>query len=290
MIFMPPRHGKSLITSQLFPAWFIGRDPTKSIIASSYGQELASDFGRAVRNFVASPTHRAVFSQSIMSDDLGSIHRFAMLGGGAYYAVGSGGSLTGRGADLLLLDDLLKGFEQANSQTERASLKSWFESVAYTRLQPGGAIVFISTRWHLDDLPGSLLREHANEGWEVLSLPAVAEPDDPLGREEGEPLWPSRYSLETLERIKDAVGGAVWSSLYQCRPAAAEGATFKRSWWRTVAALPEKFERIVLSVDSAYKVGRQNDYSVILALGVSQNAYHVIDVVRERLEFPQLLK
>lgn len=290
MIFMPPRHGKSLITSQLFPAWFIGRNSTKSIIASSYGAELASDFGRATRNFVASPTHRAVFPQSIMSDDLGSIHRFAMLGGGAYFAVGSGGALTGRGADLLLLDDLLKGYEQANSETERASLKSWFENVAYTRLQPGGAIVFISTRWHLDDLPGSLLREHASENWQVLSLPALAEPDDPLGRAEGAALWPSQYPIKDLERIREAVGSSAWLSLYQCRPSAAEGSTFKRNWWRYAAALPEKFEQIVLSVDSAYKVGRQNDYSVILTLGVSQNAYHVIDVVRERLEFPALLK
>src|SRR5208282_2777346 len=290
MIFMPPRHGKSLITSQLFPAWFIGRDPTKSIIASSYGQELASDFGRAVRNFVASPTHRAIFPQSIMSDDLGSIHRFAVLGGGNYFAVGAGGALTGRGADLLLIDDVIKSYEQANSETERASLKSWFENVAYTRLMPGGAIVIISTRWHLDDLPGWLLREHASEGWEVLSLPALAEVDDPLGRPEGEALWASQYPVKDLERIREAVGSSAWLSLYQCRPSAAEGSTFKRSWWRYAAALPEKFEQIVLSVDSAYKVGRQNDYSVILTLGVSQNAYHVIDVARERLEFPALIK
>jgi predicted phage terminase large subunit-like protein len=289
MIFMPPRHGKSLIASQLFPAWWLGRHPDRSIIASSYGQELATDFGRKVRNHVAEPLFTRIFQNAKISGDSTSAHRFSLLAGGAYYGVGAGGPLTGRGADLLLIDDPIKNREDAGSESYRRSLKDWFEGVAYTRLQPDSSIVIISTRWHQDDLCGWLLREHPEENWTVLNMPAVAETDEGW-RHEGDALWPSKFPLSRLETTREAVGGAVWSALYQQRPAAAEGSLFKREWWKyfDAATLPPRFERIVLSLDTAFKAGASNDYSVGLVLGVGRTGYYVLDIWRGKVEFPEL--
>jgi len=289
MLFLPPRHGKSLITSQLYPAWFLGRHPDRSIIAASYGQELALDFGRRVRNFVADPLQAAVFPSCKLATDSSAAHRFNLMAGGAYYAVGAGGPLTGRGADLLLIDDPIKSDAQAYSAIERRSLQSWYETVAYTRLQPGAAIVLIQTRWHEDDLAGWLLREHADDGWAVLNLPAVAEADEGW-RREGDAVWPKRFPLTKLAQIRAAIGGAAWQALYQQRPAAAEGAVFKREWWKTytAATLPARFEQVVLSLDTAFKAGASNDYSVGLVLGVGATGYFVLDVFRDRVEFPEL--
>jgi hypothetical protein len=178
---MPPRHGKSLLASQIFPAWFLGRHPERSIITACYGQELADDFGRKVRNLVISPVHRAIFPGFRLAEDSASMRRFDTTAGGSYYAVGRGGAITGRGTHLLLVDDPLKDAEEARSGLTRRGLHEWFKSVAYTRLQPGGAVVLTSTRWHEDDLAGHLLRQDPN-GWVVLSLPAIAEVDESFRR------------------------------------------------------------------------------------------------------------
>jgi len=294
MLFLPPRHGKSLLSSELFPAWYLGCHPDRSIIAASYGAELATDFGRRVRNLMTSFPYRTVFPNATVSPDSTAAHRFNLVAGGAYYAVGAGGALTGRGADCradcLLVDDPIKGREDADSETFRRNLHEWYESVAYTRLQPGGAIVLIQTRWHEDDLAGWLLREHAFEGWEVVSLPAIAEPDDPLGRPEGAALWPSRFPLKALERIREAIGGSAWASLYQQRPAAAEGAIFKRPWWQywNETTLPARFEQIILSLDTAFKTSSTSDFSVGLVVGQGPTGYYILDLWRQRVEFPQL--
>ena len=289
MIFLPPRHRKSLITSQLFPPWYLGGHPDRSVIAASYGAELALDFGRRVRNFVADPLQAAIFPACKLATDSTAAHRFNLMSGGAYYAVGAGGPITGRGADLLLIDDPIKSDAQAYSAIERRTLQSWYETVAYTRLQPGGAIVLIQTRWHQDDLAGWLLREHADDGWVVVSLPAIAETDEGW-RSQGEALWPKRFPLTRLAQIRQAVGGAAWQALYQQRPAAAEGAVFKREWWKTYtpANTPARFEQVVLSLDTAFKVGSSNDYSVGLVLGVGEAGYYLLDVWRDRAEFPEL--
>jgi predicted phage terminase large subunit-like protein len=286
MIAMPPRHGKSVITSTLFPAWYLGRHPERSVIASSYGQELASDFGRRVRNFVVDPLHTTIFPECRVADDSNAVHRFGTFSGGNYYAVGAGGPLTGRGADLLLIDDPIKSREQAYSSAERKSLQQWYETVAYTRLQPGGAVVLIATRWHESDLTGWLLEEHASEGWKVVSFPAIAETAEGW-RREGEALWPEKFPVETLERIKEAIGGAAWASLYQQRPTLEEGAVFKREWWRTYREQPE-CKRVIFSLDTAFKAGQSNDYSVIAIIGETETGYYLLHVWRGRAEFPEL--
>jgi predicted phage terminase large subunit-like protein len=291
MIFMPPRHGKSLLASTLFPAWYLGRSPGRSIIASSYGQELASDFGRRTRNFVADPMHRAIFPECVIADDSSAVHRFNLSAGGAYYAVGAGGPITGRGANLLLIDDPIKGREQAYSAAERRSLQQWYESVAYTRLQPAGAIVLIQTRWHQDDLAGWLLREHASENWRVISLPAIAEPGDLLGRAEGSALWPAKFPLPVLERIREAIGSTAWIAQYQQRPAPEEGAIFRRDWFLSYPATkpPECSQRII-SLDTAFKTGESNDFSVIQVWGQTKTGYALLSQWRERAEFGDLTR
>ncbi len=291
MIFMPPRRGKSLIGSTLFPSWCLGRHPEWSIIASSYGAELATDFSRRVRNLIADSLFGQIFPSTKLTADSTAAHRFSLSKGGNYYAVGAGGPITGRGADLLLIDDPIKGREDANSESYRRQLHEWYESVAYTRLQPEGAVVIISTRWHMDDLAGWLLREHAEEGWTVLNLPAIAEVDEGW-RKEGDALWEKKFPLKRLAQIREAVGGSAWAALYQQHPAAAEGAIFKREWWRyhTPATLPARFEEIVVSLDTAFKAGSSNDFSVGLVLGVGEHGYYVLDVWRDRVEFPKLVQ
>lgn len=178
MIFLPPRHGKSFLTSSIFPARFLGRHPHHDVIFATYGQELSDDFGRRVRNFVAAPVHQAIFPDCKLCEDSTAAHRFNATANGAYFAVGRGGPITGRGADLLLIDDPIKDRKEANSETVRKSLHEWYASVAYTRLMPSGAIIIIQTRWHEDDLAGWLLGEHANENWDAVSLPGIAERDE----------------------------------------------------------------------------------------------------------------
>lgn len=286
MIFMPPRHGKSLLSTQLFPAWYLGRGPKRSIISATYSQDLSDDFGRATRNFANDPWTLATFPELELSADSNSMRRFSTTQGGSYYSVGRGGSITGRGADLLIVDDPIKDSEEARSPLIRHSLHAWYASVGYTRLQPQGAVVVIQTRWHHDDLAGWLLREHADEGWDVLDLPAIAEKNGD-GRLEGEALWPERFSAEHLASIRRAVGGATWTALYQQRPTAEEGSVFRRDWWQRYSELPT-FTRIILSLDTAYKTGRSNDFSVCTVWGEAATGYFLLDVWRARVEFPQL--
>lgn len=297
MIFMPPRHGKSMLASEFFPAWWLAQHPDRQIIAATYAQDLADDFGRKVRNLCRSPQHKGMFPGMSLSEDSQAASRFHTAQGGVYHSVGAGAAITGRGAHLLLIDDPIKGREEAESETMRRRLKDWYTSVARTRLMPGGAIVVIQTRWHEDDLAGWLLREHSHEGWETLNLPALAEPNDPMGRAEGEPLWPDCYPLQDLERLRSAIGPRDWSSLYQQRPSAAEGSIFKRDRWRTydpggmdpkLVLSSLEIDHVVQAWDTAFKTKETNDYSVCCTIGVSKARYYVLEVWRARVEFPDL--
>lgn len=297
IIEVPPRHGKSMLASEFFPAYNLGLNPEDQIIAATYAQGLADDFGRKVRNLISSDIHREFFPDSKLSDDSQAANRFHLESRGAYFAVGVGGPITGRGAHLLMIDDPIKGREDAESETMRQRLKDWYTSVARTRLMPGGAIVVIQTRWHEDDLAGWLQREHAHEGWEVLRLPAIAEGPDELGRHEGDALWPEAYPLQELEIIKRAVGARDWAALYQQRPSAMEGAILKRDNWRYFTPTDTQpkglvealgVERVVQAWDTAFKTGKDNDYSVGVTIGVAKSRYYLLDLWRDRVEFPEL--
>lgn len=238
MIFMPPRHGKSMLVSEYFPAWFLGRQPSKKIIAASYNAELAQDFGRKVRNQLRDGLWQAVFPGSHLDNNSAAADRINLTAGGSYFAVGVGGAVTGRGADVMIIDDPIKGREEADSETYRRKIKDWYASTAYTRLMPGGAVIMVLTRWHEDDLAGWALAEHQHENWEVISMPAVAEHGDRLGRPVGEALWPEFYPIERLDDIKRTIGMREWNALYQQRPTPDEGAYFLRAWFQTYDELP----------------------------------------------------
>jgi predicted phage terminase large subunit-like protein len=222
-----------------------------------------------------------------LSADSAAANRFSLTAGGQYLACGRGASVLGRGANLLLIDDVVKDREDAMSTAVRRATQEWYSSVAYTRLQPNAAVVLISTRWHLDDLPGWLLREHAQEGWEVLSLPAIAEQDEGW-RRDGDPLWPKFWPLDALEHQKAMLGSAAFTALYQQRPIAQEGAIFKREWWRSYGAMPPAFDQIVMSADTAFQEKETADYSAVTVWGETKTGLYLLHVLRERLEFPAL--
>lgn len=229
MIFMPPRHGKSELASKRFPAWCLGRNPKRQIIAASYNSDLANDFGRNVRNLVAEPEFTQVFDKVTLAPDSQAANRMNTNHGGTYVAAGVGTAVTGRGAHIALIDDPFKDREEADSERRRELVWDWYRSTLYTRLMPGGAIVLIQTRWHEDDLAGRLLEQEANQ-WEVLELPA-------LHPERGA-LWPAWYPVEALERIRETIGPREWSALYQQQPQPDEGTFFKREWFGTWDKLP----------------------------------------------------
>lgn len=255
-IFMPPRHGKSELASRSFPAWFLGRNPDKEVISASYNSDLAGDFGRDVREIVRDPAFRNVFPGVRLRQDSQAADRWQTEQGGAYRAAGVGTAMTGRGADLLIIDDPFKDRQEADSELQRNRVWDWYASTAYTRLMPGGRIVLIQTRWHDDDLAGRILS--GSDDWEVLALPAI----DPNGRA----LWPDQYDLDALNRIKATIGPREWSALYQQQPQADEGTFFKRDWFKRWTDLPTL--RVYGTSDYAVSEGK-GDYTVLRIWGVS---------------------
>jgi len=269
MITMPPRHGKSMLASEFFPAWYLGRNPDHYVVATTYAQELADDFGRKVRNQIADPSYSAIFPGVGLKSDSTSSRRFHVTQpldsfstgqNGAYFAVGVGGPLTGRGAHLLLIDDPVKNREDAESELIRKKTKDWYTSTAYTRLMPGGRIVIIQTRWHEDDLTGWLLEDHKDEGWTVLNLPAISD--------DGKALWPEQYDIQTLNQIKNMIGMRDWTALYQQRPAPEDGDYFKLDWLHEYTHHPP-LEIMKVYMGSDYAVTSDGgDYTVHVVIGI----------------------
>lgn len=259
MIFMPPRHGKSELASKRFPAWCLGRNPKRQIIAASYNSDLANDFGRNVRNIIAEPEFSQVFSGVTLAPDSQAANRMNTNHGGTYVAAGVGTAVTGRGADIALIDDPFKDREEADSERRRELVWDWYRSTLYTRLMPGGAVVVICTRWHEDDIAGRLLEQEGDQ-WTVLSLPA-------LHPERGA-LWPEWYDEAALLRIKDTIGPREWSALYQQQPQPDEGTFFKREWFQTWDKLPTC--RFYITSDFAVTDGG-GDYTVLTVWGIAGN-------------------
>jgi hypothetical protein len=240
IISMPPRHSKSLIVSELFPAWFLGRNPDRQVILSAYGSSLAQRFGGRVRNTLKTDLYKTIFG-NILSDDSQSKTEFETKSGGSLSAVGVGGAITGKGADLLLIDDPVKSRAEAESHLYRENTKDWYNADAYTRLMPNGRILLIGTRWHEDDLIGYLLREKQHENWEVVNLPAIAEFTDELGRKAGEALWTERYPLSKLQDIRRSLPSRDWESLYQQKPLSAVGGAYLHGIWKPEVHLLKAF-------------------------------------------------
>jgi predicted phage terminase large subunit-like protein len=287
-IITPPRHGKTTLANVMAPAYALGRNPTETIISVSYGSELSETWGRRVRNILSDPAFNEIFPGCKLSPDSAAAYRFTTTAGGEYSAVGRGGPVTGRGASLLILDDLIKDSSEANSDTTCRGIVEWLQHVAFTRLTPNGRVIAISTRWSERDPMGWLLQQ---DGWTVLHLPAIAEKEnDPVGREIGQALWPSHYPFESLEAIRANVGSRVFACLYQGNVSAAQGTIFKRDWFRHYTTPPVSFKRIVQSWDTSFKTGATNDYSVCATIGETENGFYLLSLYREKVEFPSLKK
>lgn len=284
MVFMPPRHGKSEVVSKKFPAWFLGRNPGKEIIISSYSADLAYDFSRIARNTLRERGQQLWEVQ--LAHDSAAVTRWSIDGHrGGLMAAGVGGPITGRGAHVAIIDDPVKNSEDASSKTMRDKNFDWYRSTLRTRLAPGGAIVLVMTRWHEDDLAGRLLADDS-EQWEVISLSAKAELGDALGRQLDAPLWPSRFPADELAQIKIDLGSQLWTALYQQRPAPAEGDMLKRGWWRYYKELPGHFDEIIQSWDMSFKDSDTSDYVVGQVWGRVDADKYLLDQVRARLDFP----
>lgn len=263
IVTVPPRHGKSQECSIDFPAWFLGRNPTKEIIEASYSAELAQDFGAKTREKVNSEEYRAIFPEVSLRADEQARGRWRTKQGGGYIAVGVGGPITGRGAHIFIIDDPIKNREEAESETYRNKTWDWFTSTAFTRLHPQGVVVIILTRWQLDDLAGRILaNDKLAERTKVLKFPAIATKDG-KHRKAGEPLWPERYTLEALEEIKSTIGPYDFTSLYQCSPILTENQEFRLDEWRkeiTEDELNSMQTANYLTVDTAMSKQAQADY------------------------------
>lgn len=278
MVAMPPRHGKSLTTTVRFPAWWLGRHADGRVIIATHTASLAYDFSRRARNEFTQ-AGAEVFGVQVASDS-SAVDRWDIAGrSGGLVAAGIGGPITGKGADVLVIDDPVKDAKDAESETQRKTKVDWYQQVARTRLHPGGAVVLVTTRWHEADLAGFLLAEAAagGEQWEQLVLPMV---DD-----EGRALWPERYSTTELESLRKAVGTRAWESLYQQRPSPAEGGILKRSWWRHYERAPE-CSSVIQSWDMAFKGTSDSDYVVGQVWGRKGADYYLLEQVRGRWEFP----
>jgi predicted phage terminase large subunit-like protein len=297
IINMPPRHTKSEFASYLFPAWFLGKYPEKKIIQTAHTAELAVGFGRKVRNLINQEDFQNVFSGISLSADSKAAGRWNTNKNGDYFAIGVGGAVTGKGADVLIIDDPHSEQEAALGAYNPEvydKVYEWYTSGPRQRLQPGGAIIIVMTRWSTRDLTGQIIksatqREGADE-WEVIELPAIMP--------SGDPLWPEFWPLEQLNSLKAELPISKWSAQYQQDPTSEEGALIKREWWQEWEKdSPPPCEAIIQSWDTAFLKTQRADYSACTTWGVfyfpnedgvNQPNLILLDAYKEKLEFPEL--
>jgi predicted phage terminase large subunit-like protein len=233
MLFLPPRHGKSEQATIHYPAYRLLRDQSLKVIIGAYNHSLACNFSRQTRRLVKEFGFQ-------FAGDSNKQNQWSSVHGGGLYAVGVGSGVTGFGADAIVIDDPVKSRAEAESPAYRQRVLDWYQNDLYTRLHPGAPIILIMTRWHSLDLAGQLLEDAKNGGehWDVVSLPAMAEANDPLGRQPDEPLWPDRYNAQDFNRIKRAIGSYAFSALYQQSPTPRDGGFFRPEWFRIVEPQP----------------------------------------------------
>ncbi len=304
LIAMPPRHGKSEFASKYFPAWYLGTHPDRRVILASYEADFAMTWGRKVRDVLQE--HGGPYFGVGVRRDSTAANRWSIADNtGGMDTAGVGGPITGKGAHLLIIDDPVKNAEEANSPTYRARAWDWYTSTAYTRLEPGGSVLLIQTRWHEDDLAGRIIGKAKEDGepWDVLNLPALAGDGDALERQAGGALWPERYDAAALATIKRTIGSYFFAALYQQSPQPAEGGCFKRAWFRTwkpegngeFYRLGEKLVKAADcrrfgTVDLAFSTKKEADFTVILAWAVTPDCDLILlDMVRDRMEGPALV-
>ena len=294
IINMPPRHTKSEFGSYMLPAWFLGRDPSKKIIQCSNTAELAVGFGRKVRNLVGSEQYARIFPDVNLRSDSKAAGRWSTNSNGEYFAIGVGGTVTGKGADLLIIDDPHSEQEAAIAATNPEvydKVYEWYSSGPRQRLQPGGSIIVIMTRWSKKDLTGRILKsalEKDGDEWDIIEFPAIL----PSGRA----LWPQFWDIKELEVLREELPLAKWQAQYQQQPTSEEGALVKRDWWKSWEQdSPPQCTYIIQSWDTAFTKNERSDYSDCTTWGVFylnedelQPNVILLDAFKARLEFPEL--
>jgi len=296
IINMPPRHTKSEFASYLLPAWFLGKFPHKKVIQTSHTAELAVGFGRKVRNLVDQENYREIFPELALQSDSKAAGRWNTNKGGDYFAIGVGGAVTGKGADLLIIDDPHSEQEAALAEVNPDiydKTYEWYTSGPRQRLQPGGAIVIVMTRWSQRDLTAQVLKSAAQRGgeeWEVIEFPAILP--------SGNPLWPQFWPPEELAALKEELPNSKWMAQYQQQPTSESSAIVKREWWRTwEKESPPACEFILMSWDTAFEKTQRADFSALTTWGVFYQAGEdgaqqaniiLLNAYRERMEFPRL--
>jgi len=289
IINMPPRHTKSEFASYLLPSYLMGRNPRTKAIEATHNSELAIRFGRKVRDLMEMDRYKELFSEVSLKADSKAAGRWDTNRGGEYFAVGVGGAMTGRGADILIIDDP-HSEQDALSDLALDNAWEWYSSGPRTRLQPGGAIVIVMTRWGTKDLTARLIKaqtSHNADKWEVIELPAILP--------SGKPLWPQFWKVEELEAIRASLSVQKWNAMYQQQPTNDEGAILKREWWRVWPdSEPPIVNYIIQSYDTAYSKKETADFSVITTWGVfypgEDDGANIIllDVEKGRWDFPEL--
>lgn len=298
IINMPPRHTKSEFASYLLPAWFLGNYPDKKVIQTSHTAELAVGFGRKVRNLVDSDVYKDIFPDVALQSDSKAAGRWATNKGGDYFAIGVGGAVTGKGADLLIIDDPHSEQEATLAETNAEvydKTYEWYTSGPRQRLQPGGAIVIVMTRWSKKDLTGQVLKsaaQRSGEEWEVIEFPALL----PSGR----PLWPEFWSLKELQALKSELPNGKWMAQYMQQPTSDVSAIIKREWWKIWEDdTPPFCDFIIQSWDTAFLKTERSDYSACTTWGVfykpddtglNQANIILLNAFKKRMEFPELKK
>lgn len=289
MIAMPPRHGKSQMGSYLFPAYLMGKNPQSKLIVGSHTAELAQRFGRMIRNLVDDERYKDVFPDMKLSADSKAAGRWNTAQGGEAFFIGKGGAMTGRGGDVVILDDILDE-QDAVSETAMENTWEWYTSGPRQRLQPNGAIIVINTRWKTDDLSGRLLRQQGqlkSDQWDILEFPAILPSNNPL--------WPEYWSLDELEKVKMSIGLKKWNAQWQQQPTNDDGAILKREWWRKWKHdEPPLCDYILQTLDTAYSKKETADFSVIATWGVFRASADsgpnliLLSVKKGRWDFPEL--
>lgn len=292
IVNIAPRHGKSELISYLAPAWFLGKYPQKKIIMSSHTADLAIQFGRRVRNLVGSESYRDIFPQVELQADSKSASRWGTNFNGEYFAIGVGGALAGRGADLFIIDD---PHSEQEAKTGRPEVFipawEWFQSGPLQRLMPGGAIVVVMTRWSKLDLTGQIVsqmnREEGVDQWEVVEFPAI--------KDDGTALWPDFWDVNELLAKKAAIDVRYWNAQYMQNPTSEEGALIKREWWKIWEKDdPPQCEFTIMSLDAAQESNNRSDYNALTTWGVffneETNNYAIIllNSIKKRMEYPEL--
>lgn len=293
IVTCPPRHGKSELISNWLPTWFLYLFTEKKIILASYAAEFASKWGGQVRqNLTENPLIQTELSKSTKSKK-----QFQTLLGGQMICAGMGGPITGSGADLFIIDDPLKNYQEAMSPLIREAHKDWFKTVALTRLEPNASIIILMTRWHEDDLGGYVLDEKnldknsLKEKFQLINLPSLCESeDDPLGRPIGEALCPERYDKHDLEVIKANLGEMHFAAMYQQRPAAKEGNIVQKSWVKYYRELPPYMDEYAIFADLSYKEGPKTDFTVVECWARKGPNIYLIDQIRARMGFPEQIE